>query len=48
LINKTKVQEIVTLLLSPEDASKEKNYKQAAAKKLGIEPSRITFIRITN
>jgi uncharacterized protein len=47
LINKTKVQEIVTLLLTPEDASKEKNYKQAAAKKLGIEPSRITFIRIT-
>lgn len=41
------MQEIVTLSLSSRDASEEKYYKQAVAKKLGIEISRITFMRIT-
>jgi uncharacterized protein len=41
------VQEILTLSLTPEEASQEKSYKQAAAQKLGIESSRIKFIRIT-
>jgi uncharacterized protein len=41
------VQEIVTLSLSPKEASEEKYYKQAVSLKLGIDPARITFIRIT-
>ncbi len=41
------MQEIVSLSLSPGDASDEKFYRQAAAQKLGIDPSRIKFLRIT-
>lgn len=41
------MQEIITLSLNPKEASEEKLYKQAVSQKLGIDPSRITFIRIT-